>query len=88
MLQTQQKFESNNVSSKATRYLVQGMPVAEGCKVLFTRQEQVTNNVGSRDYSARDFDFEFELFKRLEPQRAAALDSEAQKRSNAAANQG
>ena len=79
----------SNISSTATRYLAQGMPVGEkGCKVLFTRQEQVTNNLGTHDSSARDVDFEFELFKRLEPQRAAALDSEAQKRSSAAANQG
>jgi hypothetical protein len=87
MLETQAKWESNNVATRSTRYLAQGMVAGQNkSRVLFTKHEQVTNNVGTHNTSERDYELEFELFKRLEPSKSATLEAEASQRAQAAAN--
>jgi hypothetical protein len=68
---------------RRSRYLVQVNPVDEGhCKVVFTKMEGEMNS--KTNDSTRDVGLEWELIQKVEPERAAEIKTEADKRAEAA----
>jgi hypothetical protein len=73
------KYEDN----RRTRYLIQVNPVDPGhCKVVFTKMSGQSSSK-SND-SERDLGTEWELIQKVEPERAAAIKAEGDKRGEAA----
>jgi hypothetical protein len=73
------KYDGKNRS----RYLIQVNPVDEGhCKVVFTKLEGDRKSTSTD--STRDIGTEWELIQRVEPERAAEIKAEAEKRADAA----
>jgi hypothetical protein len=73
------KYEGKNRS----RYLVQVNPVDDGhCKVEFTKMEGERKSASTD--SSRDVGTEWDLIQKVEPERAAEIKTEAEKRAEAA----
>jgi hypothetical protein len=69
--------------TRRSRYLVQVNPVDEGhCKVVFTKMEGEKKS--TTNDSSRDLGTEWELIQKVEPERAAEIKAEADKRGEAA----
>ena len=88
-VETEWKTERHSSTSSnyySNRYLVQGIQKGENgekCKVRFTRNTRQSDGDVT---SSRDLDMEWKLLQRVNPSRAAAIQSEAETRAQAAKN--
>jgi hypothetical protein len=80
---TTAESEWKREDDRRTRYLVQVTPVDAGhCKVQFTKMTAYSKASGTD--SERDVGTEWELIQKVEPERATAIKTEADKRGEAA----
>jgi hypothetical protein len=72
--------------NKTTRYLVQGTKVSDGsCRIEITRMTIQPKGESDMD---RDLQMEWTLLKRVEPDRAKAIESDAEREAERAKQQG
>ena len=86
--ETEWKQDGNN---HRVRYLLSGMPATKDkAQVQFTRaEEQLDKGSGWSPLDTdRDLDMEFELIKRVEPEQASGIESDADKAKDKAAAEG